>query len=104
MYENSCQCGRKKYCFNGEIDYSRITTQHELGEVVAASEAESCTTIEATAGFVGSDIDDLCPDDLECPCVVAEFPMGICDEPDVAVEPLPDCSFLELPGEPGEEC
>ena len=93
--EISCLCRKKKYCLEGTIDYERTTGQHELGQRVSASKAESCTTISASAGFVGSEIEIECPVELECPCADAEFPPGICDEEPTAVEPLEDCDLFD---------
>ena len=95
LSEISCLCRKKKYAFSGAIDYERTTTQHERGQVVAASEAASCTTVNATAGFVGSPIEGECPEQQACPCTGVSFPPGICDEAPTAVEPLEECDLYD---------
>ena len=50
-----------------------------------------------------------CPEELECPCVDAEFPEGICDEAEVLVEPMecelyPETELPTDPTDPDYEC
>lgn len=79
----SCSCGLRKYCVSGTIDYTRDTQQHELGEIRSTSAAEACITITANAGFLGGELEQECPGDVECPCLEIEVPPGIFppDEP-----------------------
>lgn len=92
---SSCSCGLKKYCLSGTIDYTRMTQQHELGEIKSVSVAESCVQITANAGFLGGDLEQECPGEVLCPCLEIEVPPGIYP-PDVDA-PVVECTPPEIP-------
>jgi hypothetical protein len=94
-YAQSCLRHKKKYCLTGCIDYERHSSQHELGEIQSQSRGASCTSINASAGFVGGTVDTECPEQLECPCLdLEDVPEGFCDADEV-LGPVVACPALD---------
>lgn len=87
---------------NGTIDYERITSQHELGEIRSVSAAQSCVEITANAGFVAGGLTAPCVGNVACPCLELEVPEDFC--PDTTTPPpVVECS-LDLGVDAPEDC